>query len=417
MALNGSGPISLAGATAGESIAVELGESPTSAISLNDTIVRDLAEIASGAITMPTNFWGKSSVSPNLYVWGRSDSGQLGLDSTSRETSPVALGDQEIWSSMAAGSNHSLAAKSDGTLWSWGSGSAGKLGHNNTTYLSSPVQVGALTTWDKVFSGPTADNSFAIKTDGTLWAWGFNYFRALGVGDNTYRSSPTQIGGDTNWAKVSVGGNTNHAIKTDNTLYGWGENGNGVVGNGTSGGQVANPAQVTGSWLHVATGDSSAIGIKTNGTLWSWGFNSNGVLGLDLPSATRRSSPVQIGGDTNWAYVASGQDTAIAVKTDGTIWGWGNNTEGQIGDGTTISRSSPVQIGALTNWDEGDSGFDFTLWLKTDGSLWAWGENDQGHLGLGNLTRKSSPVQVGSLTTWTEVAGGREFSLGLFPLP
>ena len=141
--------------------------------------------------------------------------------------------------------------------------------------------------------------------------------------------------------------------------------------------------------------------VVSGGTLWAWGFNADGQLGDG--TTTTRSSPVQIGTLTTWASVASGWAHCLARKTDGTIWGWGWNQYGTLGQGNTTNKSSPVQIGTLTTWASVENGNATSMARKTDGTLWAWGyngTNSAGMLGLGDLTHRSSPVQVGALTTW-----------------
>ena len=148
------------------------------------------------------------------------------------------------------------------------------------------------------------------------------------------------------------------------------------------------------------------MSIKTDGTIWAWGLNNRGQLGDDTVSY--RSSPVQIGALTNWAQVSAGDLFTASVKTDGTLWAWGDNGRGQLGIGTAAGtyRSSPVQIGALTTWSQVSAGAEHTAAIKTDGTMWAWGGNISGEVGDGTTVSRSSPVQVGALTTWAQVAGG-----------
>jgi alpha-tubulin suppressor-like RCC1 family protein len=147
--------------------------------------------------------------------------------------------------------------------------------------------------------------------------------------------------------------------------------------------------------------------------MWAWGNNSDGRLGDG--TVVNKSSPVQIGGLTNWYQVSGGGSHTAAIKTDGTMWTWGRNiTFGQLGDGTVVSRSSPVQIGALTNWSQVSAGFTHTASVKTDGTLWAWGANSQGQLGIGTIVYKSSPIQVGALTSWLQISAGGFHTVALY---
>ena len=147
------------------------------------------------------------------------------------------------------------------------------------------------------------------------------------------------------------------------------------------------------------------MAIKTDRTLWSWGNNYFGQLGLN--DTVFRSSPVQIGAGTDWSKISANQRHSLAIKTTGTLWAWGNNEFGRLGDGTIISRSSPVQIGALTTWSSVCAGYTFSGAIKTDGTLWVWGYNDYGQLGQNDNVARSSPVQVGALTTWSQLGSMR----------
>ena len=165
---------------------------------------------------------------PGLWTWGGNGFGALGLNNTTNQSSPVQVGTLTNWRSVPAGNGYSAAVKSDGTLWSWGYNAAGPLGLGNTTSRSSPVQVGTLATWRLVSTGSRGDpHTAAIRTNGTLWIWGYNAYGQLGLGDASNRSSPVQIGTLTNWKSVGCGFDHTAAIKTDGTLWSWGYNGSG----------------------------------------------------------------------------------------------------------------------------------------------------------------------------------------------
>ena len=162
------------------------------------------------------------------------------------------------------------------------------------------------------------------------------------------------------------------------------------------------------TWDNVGTSYSTSAAIKTDGTLWTWGNGQYGMLGNG--STTDISSPAQVGSLTNWSLVSKAYTSFCAIKTDGTLWSWGRNNEGQLGDGSTTNRSSPVQVGSLTTWAQASAATQVAAAIKTDGTLWVWGSNDVGQLGTSNTTDYSSPVQVGSLTNWAQVS----FHLGRF---
>lgn len=340
-----------------------------------------------------------------LYAWGRNATGQLGLGDTTNRSSPTQIGSLTNWLSISASYTYTAAVKTDGTLWSWGYNNFGQLGLGDTTSRSSPVQIGALTSWLSVSCGYA--HTMAISTNGSLWSWGFNSFGQLGLGNQTYYSSPKQVGSLTNWATVSASSESCLAIKTDGTLWAWGNNsaaGTLGLGNTTN---YSSPKQVGSltNWSKVSCGAYFAVAIKTDGTLWGWGQNSAGQLGLNNTTYSF-SSPQQIGALTNWSKLANGPQCSASIKTDGTLWTWGLGSIGQLGHGNTTSYSSPKQVGALTNWLLISSGYNHMASIKTDGTLWTWGNGSQGRLGLGNVTPYSSPKQVGSLTTWTTLFGG-----------
>jgi alpha-tubulin suppressor-like RCC1 family protein len=371
-----------------------------------------------------------STLQGKLYTFGRGIWGSLGLNDTANRSSPVQVGSLTTWQNVMASRDSTFAIQGDGTLWSWGWNFNGQLGLNNRTNYSSPIKVGTLTNW-KILSASTGyfnDNqnnifrengaSFSIKTDGTLWSWGYNSNWQLGQSNTTHRSSPVQVGSLTDWSKLSnvVGGSCMASIKSDGSLWSWGRNDRGNLGLGditqrsspTRVGTLTNWSLVSCGGVYTAYRDTygstyyaleqKTLAIKTDGTLWAWGDNVQGTLGLN--NRTSFSSPVQVGSLTDWKQVAVGKNHALAIKTDGTLWAWGLNGSGELGLGNRTNSSSPIKVGSLTNWSIVSAGLYSSMAIKTDGTLWAWGLNGAGQLGLNDRTHRSSPVQVGSLTTW-----------------
>ena len=174
----------------------------------------------------------------------------------------------------------------------------------------------------------------------------------------------------------------------------------------------SSPVQVgtLSTWSKVASGNEHAVAIKTDGTMWVWGKNGWGQLG-DNAVGVYKSSPVQLGALTTWSKSFTGAFHSMAIKTDGTLWAWGRNEQSQLGDNSAIHRSSPIQVGALTTWSKVDGGNQHTIALKTDGTMWSWGRNNSGQLGV--IGYKSSPVQIGAQTTWTQIAAGAVHNLAI----
>jgi len=365
-------------------------------------------------------------VSPGgLWAWGYNGFGQLGLGNTTNYSSPVQVESSEDWKYIFSGGQPkkgaSFAIKTDGSLWAWGYNKFGMLGLGDATNThSSPTQVGSLTDWKSVSIGRY--NSFFTKTDGTLWAVGENNDGILGIGDTTDRSSPVQIGSLTTWRNTFASGYCGFGIKTDGTLWVWG-NYKSLGGTGSLTG-TSSPIQVGSdtNWANMECQLQSLTAVKTDGTLFTWGSGEQGRS--DHGNTTTYSSPVQVGSDTDWntsttQYVgqAAGEKQGHALKTDGTVWGWGENERGELGNGTTTAHgtglSSPVQFGAESNWVKIHSVYRTTMAINSSGELWGCGSNRFGELGQGNTTNRCSPVQVGTETDWSAARAGSENILAL----
>ena len=297
------------------------------------------------------------------------------------------------------------------SLYSWGYNTNGQLGVNNKTNYSSPVQVGSDTTWSFV-GGGTEGSSIAIKNDGTLWTWSKASYGATGHNNTTTYSSPKQVPGT--WSEVAGQQQGMTATKTDGTLWTWGQNSDGQLGQNE--GSLFNthrssPVQVGSDtdWNKpVDCRNKSGAAIKTDGTLWMWGDNSAGILGHN--NQTDYSSPVQVPG--TWATAVMGRDCSLASNTDGSLWVWGDNNQGQLGINNDDERSSPTQIPGTT-WRTVFLGHKSTFATKTDGTLWSWGYGKRSNIGLlghNSTTYYSSPVQIGSETDWHSNLGGSMFS-------
>jgi alpha-tubulin suppressor-like RCC1 family protein len=346
-----------------------------------------------------------------LYIWGEGDQGTLGQETSSvDQSSPVQVGSDVNWVEVSIGSQHTAAIRSNGTYWYWGQGNAGRTGSNVETApsASSPVQLGALTNWSKV--AVNYETVGAVKTDGTLWTWGGNSSGELGTGAGASTSSPIQVGSDTDWSDIIAGRECFFALKTNGEMYSWGLGTNNRTGQGSTS-TIYTPTKIgtDSDWASVFAGLKNGVAIKTDGSIYVWGAVDYGQLGNNQ-TATGGENPTQVGALTNWSTAATGEETVISVKTDGSLWSWGRGLGGALGQNANVSRSSPIQVGSLTTWSGVFTAYAASFGVKTDGTLWSWGENEDGVLGLSTPTAisgwRSSPVQVGSETNWSATRAG-----------
>ncbi len=309
--------------------------------------------------------------------------------------------------SISVGYFHAIAIK-DGTLWAWGRNWTGQLGDGTKFDRLVPTQIGVSADWASVSAGD--DHTIAIKVDGTLWAWGDNSYGRLGDGTSTSRWAPTKIGAASNWASISAGDRYTIATKTDGTLWAWGHNCEGQLGNGTIIDRlVPTKIGVDTDWASISAGFEHTIATKTDGTLWAWGYNGNGQLGDG--TYIKRLVPTKIGVDTDWDSISgAGDNFTIATKTDGTLWAWGGNFLGQLGDGTIINRLVPTQIGVDTDWVSISAGARvfYTIATKTDGTLWLWGSSWR----FGYINRLV-PTKIGVGIDWASVSAGNDHTIAI----
>lgn len=314
---------------------------------------------------------------------------------------------------IAAAARISFAIKNDGTLWAWGTSAKGQLGAGATTSSVNPIKIG------DEFAAVSASfgHSLGLKKNGTLWAWGDNSFGQLGDNSTTASTVPTQIGGDT-YTAISAGLNFSLAIKSDGTLWAWGDNSFKQLGIGDN--PPANcttssisgyafcpvPVQVGGdnSYTAISAGTGHALALKTDHSLWAWGYNHYGELGND--STTDSAVPIQIDAGSTYGAIAAGYFYSLGIKLDGSLMAWGNNVQGKAAD-PAVTDHVPTQIGAGFSPAAGTLSaskfsvlgntavYYHSLSLQSDGSLWAWGDNIFGQLGDNNPPTPSSvPEQI-----------------------
>jgi len=346
-----------------------------------------------------------------LWAWGRNSGGQLGDGSTTNRNAPVQIGTDSDWTEIDGSFDFTLAVKTNGTLWSWGQNSNGSLGDGSGTSRLIPGQVGIGTDWISISCG--LSHSMGLKANGSLWTWGSNQFNQIGDGTTINRAMPVQINSGTQWVEISGGSQQSFAISSSGNLWGWGMNNLGQLGDGT----ITNrsiPVQIgiDNMWVEICGANSGAIALKANGTVWGWGYNGNGEIGDGTFS--QRLNPVQVSSiASQWVTLSSGGGHNLAIKADGTLWSWGFNTYGQLGDGTTINRNVPIQVGTGTNWVSVSTGAWFSFGIRSDGTLWSWGYNFRGNLGDGTTIARSNPTQVGIGNNWVAVSAGGEHTLAI----
>jgi len=363
------------------------------------------------------------AIDSSLWAWGYANGTQLGNMPNQDENKPVLI-DNGKWIAISGGWGSTMGVKKDGTLWGWGDNSQYQLGiASNTNSAITPTQVGTATNWKEVYM--FGGSSFGIKNDGTLWGWGENTNGQLGDGTTIDRTSPFQLGTANNWKSLAIGGGGGEfviAIKTDGTLWSWGNNSDGQLGIGNNT-NTFTPTQVgtDNKWAQVSASRLYAIGLKTDGTLWGWGKNSYGNLGTS--NTTSYNAPTQIGVQNDWASICSmiENNFVLAIKSNGTLWAWGNNITGAYGNGTTISNNFPTQIGTSTNWksaavcDGGSSAY--SIAIKTDNTLWAWGANFYGQLGNGTNTSTNTPIQINCPSINVNELNKHQVNFSIYPSP
>ena len=362
--------------------------------------------------TLDGRVYRNDGPSRTVWVWGSGTS--LGDNTVVAKSSPVSVvGGFTDWCQVSAGLTHTLGVRINGTAWSWGSGAVGRLGDNTTVSKSSPVSVvGGFTDWCQVSAG--SHHSAGLRENGTAWLWGCNNTGQVGDGTITTRSSPVSVvGGFTDWCQISVRNNNTSAIRNNGTIWTWGRNDVGQLGDNTIVNK-SSPVSVVGGftdWVYTETGGNATFGLRSNGTLWAWGYNYCGLLGNNNTANT--SSPVSVvGGFTDWCGVSISQAHTLAIRTNGTLWTWGLNGDGQLGTNTTVASSSPVSVvGGFTDWCQSSAGNFHNLAVRTNGTAWAWGWNYNGILGDNTTVAKSSPVSVvGGFTDWCQVSAGNSNS-------
>ena len=339
-----------------------------------------------------------------LWCWGANGDGQLGQGATSTQQQTMvevtALGDTVT--AITLGEYHTCAVKTDGSVWCWGRNWNGQLGNDTNTSSSTPVQVKIDA--DRTLDGVTAvtaneAHSCALTTAGAVYCWGSNWQGRLGDGTYIDRRVATQATGmAAGVAKVTAGKGHTCVLKSNGQVWCWGRNWSGQVGDGTttertSGVQITWPTQPAPLITDIVCGEEFTCVITAAGGAWCFGENGYGQLGDD--TITDHGTPAPVTGmETGIADVEAGAQHTCLIKTDGSLWCWGNNYYGRVGDGTATERHLPV---AVMNMDDevtgAGGGRPSTCGIRA-GLLYCWGYNYYGQLGDGTNTDRYVPTPV-----------------------
>jgi len=333
-----------------------------------------------------------------VWTWGDNTFGQLG-DGTSGDfdssgfplsphfrSTPVQVQNLNNIIAVSAGYSHTVALRNDGTVWAWGDNRFGGLGIGTSRpggfpilpyYRSTPVQVQNLNNVTAIAAG--LDYTVALRNDGTVWAWGYNWAGQLGDGTTTNRSTPVQVQNLSNVTAITTGNEFAVALRNDGTVWGWGHNRWGQFGDGTTTNRTA-PVQV--SSLNNVTAIAAAnhiVALRNDGTVWSLGDNFGGQLGDG--TTTNRPTPVQARNLNNVTAISAGGIRTVALRNDGTVWAWGGHWVG-VTQGSPIRQTTPAQVQNLSNITAVAAAGQVVL--RNDGTVWTWGPNTTGQLGNGS---------------------------------
>ena len=309
----------------------------------------------------------------SVWAWGYNARGQLGDGTRTNRKLPVQVQNLSEVAAIAVGGQHCLALKSDGTVWAWGANYDAQLGDTTLDDRYTPVQVRDISGVIAIAAG--SNHSLALKSDGTVWAWGDNWYGQLGDGAMDNRRTPAQVPGLADITAIVAGNDHNLALKSDGTIMAWGHNNYGSCGCNTTFFCFRSPVQthIIDDAVAIAAGHYHSLALRSDGSVWAWGINHDGQLGDD--TITNRLVPVPV---YNYylkdvAAVGTGLSHSIAVKGDGTVWTWGQNENGQLGDRNRTDCRVPVQVQSLSNVTAVTGGYDHTLALRSDGTIWTCG--------------------------------------------
>jgi alpha-tubulin suppressor-like RCC1 family protein len=326
-----------------------------------------------------------------LYCWGADYAGQVGDGSNDGDGAPYPrrIGAFEDWSAVSAGGSHTCGIRHGGKLYCWGGDYTGQIGNGNgyDSNVISPKRIGSLEDWSNVSAGRL--HTCGVRKNGKLYCWGMDINGQVGDGDGSSdKSAPVRIGTHEDWSTVDAGSDHTCGVRTNGKLYCWGWDNLGQVGDGNGGSdtRVTAPRRIgtLEDWSKVSTGAIHSCGIRHGGKLYCWGNDGNGQIG-DGGSDKDKSAPVRVGTFEDWSNVSAGIIHTCGIRTNGRLYCWGNDSKGQLGDGFLQhdGATGPRRIGTFEDWSKVSAGAAHTCGVRKNGKLYCWGSDDEAQIGNG----------------------------------
>ncbi len=341
-----------------------------------------------------------------LWAWGNNERAQAGRSDGQNQLEPIQISDANNWIAVGAGYYHGIALNTKGEIWGWGH--AGN--PSDREKLVIPARIGNESDWVSISAG--LGISLGIKSSGTLWSWDSPLVDETGF--PTWEGRISQISNSTDWKLASAGYNYALAVKTNGTLWSWGNGSNGQLGDGYVGTIAYSPQQIggTANWNFPVSGDFHGMALNNLGELFTWGDNSEGQLGIvkseSILVPEKVNCPISKVGC--WKQISMASFHTLALKDDGTLWAWGRNTDGQLGQGTidALGSAAPVQVKTTAKFKSVHAIANHNLVVKEDGTLWAWGNNTYGQLGNGTTVSSYEPILVEGISD-IQILSGHAF--------
>lgn len=346
----------------------------------------------------------------SAWTTGGNPNGQLGDGTTTGRLTFGIVPGHSNFVQTAGGREHELALDSAGAVWAWGDNARGQIGIGTKVDAKSPTKVTTIATATAVATGHY--HSMALLPDGTVQCWGLNANGQLGDGTTILRTRPVAVSGLGNVQAIRGGRDMSMALDGDGAVWVWGLGTSGQLGNGTTN-SSSTPKRVpslSSGVVAIAAGRDHLAAIKADGTLWMWGNNTVGEVGDG--TVAMRTSPVQINLPDTVVQVELGAEHSVALLANGDVYCWGKGTRGALGTGGTTRKLVPTKVaGGLPAIGLIGAGRDHTLAATPGGALWVWGFNDAGQLGDGSTTNRLSPKQVSVSGSPLHLGGGRNYSV------